>query len=159
MRHNLDRPIPFTIPYHPQENEYFCGPAVVQMALGYFGITAAQADIAAIAHTNETVGTSTTGLVEALSHFGLSTRAGEHKALKDIAAALSKKRLPIVCFTEPEWKWGHFAVVGGLGEHSIHLSDPDPDNREYAMDLSQFLPLWKDDVFTHTTRWLAIVSR
>ena len=46
-----------SVPLYKQENNYYCGPASVQMVLKYFGYTATQSKLGSIMNTNSSDGT------------------------------------------------------------------------------------------------------
>ncbi len=57
------------VPYHKQDNEYYCGPAVLQMVFNYFGYFKSQNLLADGAGTNEEIGTTNQNMIKtAVSH-------------------------------------------------------------------------------------------
>jgi len=143
-----------------QINPYFCGPAVIVTVLAAHGIRATQRKAAQLADTNKTVGTSTKGLVSALGHFGLVVKAAHGRGLRDIRRALRRGEHVVVCYTEPHTSSGHYAVVAGFGEDTIHLLDPDARGEApISFPLEEFEVRWKDEVFTHSKRWAAFITQ
>jgi ABC-type bacteriocin/lantibiotic exporter with double-glycine peptidase domain len=146
------------IPHILQENDYFCGPAIIAMVLGAFGRTITQQEAAALAQTNEEVGTPVEGLVGALKGLGVTVEAKEGTTLGEIEAALAGETICIVCYTEPVLEWGHYAIVEKIENGEIALIDPDARTGTTSMMLDEFERRWKDPLFTKSERWAAFVS-
>ncbi|HRY62185.1 MAG TPA: cysteine peptidase family C39 domain-containing protein, partial [Candidatus Paceibacterota bacterium] len=60
------RAIKLDIPFVKQINDYFCGPAALQMVFGYFNCEKPQVELAEIMNTKENVGTKKKKMVEAV---------------------------------------------------------------------------------------------
>lgn len=146
------------IPFVRQKNDYFCGPAVLAMALRALGIRATQQEAARRAGTTKKNGTSAKGLIAALKSFGVRAEAGNRKTFADIKQALKKNRIVIVCYTEKHWDWGHYAVVKKIGTKTIQLIDPAERHGKSAVAIVEFKKRWKDPLFTKTVRWAAFVG-
>ncbi|HVV14944.1 MAG TPA: cysteine peptidase family C39 domain-containing protein [Candidatus Paceibacterota bacterium] len=146
------------IPHVLQENDYFCGPAIIAMTLGAFGRTITQQEAAVLAQTNEEVGTPIEGLVGALKGLGLSVDAAEKRTIDDLAAAVSEEKVCVVCYTEPVLEWGHYAIVEKIEKGAITLIDPDSRTGTTSLVLEEFERRWKDPLFTKSERWAAFVS-
>jgi len=140
-----------------QINNHFCGPAVVVTTLRAFGIHATQRQIARIARTKKSVGTSTKELVSVLRRFGVHVTDGDGNTLNKIRKEI-QKRVVIVCYTEPHQEEGHYGIVAGFKGKNILIYTP--DERGYApisIPIKEFESRWKDPLFTKTIRWAAIV--
>jgi ABC-type bacteriocin/lantibiotic exporter with double-glycine peptidase domain len=146
------------IPHVQQENDYFCGPAIIVMVLSAYGQKISQQEAASLARTNEEVGTSIEGLVSTLGVKGFSVDAAENRTINDILAALKKEQLCVVCYTEPVLEWGHYALVETLAGNEITLLDPDSRTGKTSMVLEEFERRWKDPLFTKTLRWAAFIE-
>jgi ABC-type bacteriocin/lantibiotic exporter with double-glycine peptidase domain len=125
-----------------------------------YDIRTTQRKVAQLADTNKTTGTSTKGIVSALGHFGLRVVAMNGRTLTDIRRALARGTRVVVCYTEPYLDSGHYAVVAGFQGGKILLLSPDERGTlPLAMPIKEFQKRWKDDVFTHSKRWAAFVTR
>ena len=141
-----------------QINNYFCGPAVIVTVLAAYNIHITQRKVARLARTNKTIGTSTKGLVRALRSFGVRVKAGK-STLENIRRDFRSGVTVIVCYTEPYYDSGHFAIVAGFRGRNILLLSPDErGNRATAMALKEFQERWKDPLFTRSRRWAAYVQ-
>ena len=58
------------VPYYKQNNEYYCGPAVLQMVFNYFGYLKKQDVLADDANTNEEVGTTNQNMIKTATENG-----------------------------------------------------------------------------------------
>ena len=151
-----------TISYFPSENDDYCGPAVLQMVLAAFGISKTQDELAIEAGTPRTpeAGTAPAAMVRVLKSYGLSVDAGESQNLLEVSKALQRDAIPIVCFTEPTWEWGHYAIVADVTEREVFLCDPDTDRGAcHAMAREEFERRWHDHQFTKTNKWAAYASK
>ena len=141
-----------------QENEYYCGPAVLQAVLGQFSITATQTEIAKIAGTTAETGTSTEGMTRVLEHHGLALDAGERRTPEDIRSALASEKIVIVCWTERHLEEGHYSIVSEVSDEEITLFDPAEESRQTRMSVEEFEKRWRDPLFTKTERWMMAVE-
>ena len=146
------------IPFFKQENEYYCGPAIIQMIAGAYGLSISQQEAARIADTTEADGTMTHNLVEALRGLGASVGEGDDKNLEDIRKALAEDAIVVVCYTEPIEEWGHYAIVQKLDGEKIVLIDPDARTGSTTLMIDEFERRWQDPLFTKSTRWAAFVT-
>lgn len=148
------------IPFFPQKNEHYCGPAVGQMILAAYGIESSQDALAREMKTPVTPheGTLPKNLIATLRTHGLVVRTGQHKTLRTLAAALKRNELVLVCYTEPVEEWGHYSIVKEISDATIVLLDPDSRTGTTSMLLKEFERRWRDPLFTNTTRWAAFVA-
>jgi ABC-type bacteriocin/lantibiotic exporter with double-glycine peptidase domain len=146
------------IPFSRQQNTFYCGPAIIKMTLGAHGMQITQKEAARRAQTNRTHGTVPSNLVQVFRDAGFKVRAGERQNLKTVAKALEKDAIVIVCYTEPIMEWGHYAIVKEISDGKVKLIDPDARTGRTAMLIPEFNRRWHDHLFTHTTRWAAIVE-
>jgi ABC-type bacteriocin/lantibiotic exporter with double-glycine peptidase domain len=143
-----------------QHNDYYCGPAVLQMVGAAFDKHLTQHEAAQLAQTTAETGTSTKNLLRALEHIGLTVRAGDNQSIADIKAAQAAGDLAIVCFTERSYDWGHYAVVDTVTDTHVSLIDPAETQEEHTpFTIQEFEERWKDPLFTHTDHWAAFVSK
>src|SRR3989344_6188386 len=135
------------IPFFHQRTEYYCGPAIIQMVLAIYGIRVTQRKIAWHAKTDKMfgkatgkeTGTSIHNMLRTLRIFGVIVQAGNNRTTTGIKRALKQNKLVIVCFTEREYSWGHYAFVLGFKGSYIKLLDPaEHMGRGKSMTTSEF---------------------
>lgn len=142
-----------------QINNDYCGPAVLKIILSAQGVSITQKEAALLAGTTRANGTSPQGLVKALRAHGLSVTGGNNRSIADLKSATQNGVVPVVCFTERHFSWGHYAIVLGFKGRYIELLDPAEKNgKGEPMSVTEFAKRWKDPLFTHTNRWAAFVS-
>lgn len=147
------------IPFFKQINSDYCGPAVLQMILCARGIKITQKKAAALAHTSRARGTMPTGLVAALRKNGLMVAVKSGCTIRDLKRALAGHKLPIVCYTERRWNWGHYSIVLGFKGNHIILQDPAEHLGKHApFTTKEFEKCWEDPKFTKSDHWAAFVQ-
>lgn len=147
------------IPFFKQKNDYYCGPATLQMTLAHFGVkVSSQDELAKAAKTNKKTGTSALNLVRALRLYKMGVRAGNGKTLPALTQALHEDKVVIICYTEPILEWGHYAIVERITDKRITLIDSDARTGKTSLMLDEFMQRWHDPLFTKTKRWAAFVS-
>ncbi len=143
-----------------QRTNYYCGPAVIQMAASVLGKRITQHEAAKLARTTERVGTSLANLVAALRKLGTTVDESQHRTIGDIKRAIKKGEVVIVCFTERHFNWGHYAIVAGFKKNYIELIDPAEKLGTGApMTVKEFEKRWQDPLHTKSVRWAAFVSQ
>src|SRR3989344_2310259 len=129
------------IPYQKQENDYYCGPAVLSSLLGYFGKNLSQKEIAKLTKTKPPPhGTENHEMAKMSKKFGFYSKAKRNATIKDIEQIL-KKYPVIINYIEPEEDVGHFAIVLELTKNSIILSDP-WHGPKFKITQEEFLKRW-----------------
>ncbi|MBI4281836.1 C39 family peptidase [Candidatus Uhrbacteria bacterium] len=124
-----------------------CGPASLQMVLGYFGIKTIQKHIAHIAKTTEADGTSHKGMIRALRSYDFLVRTKRNTtSFDDLRFYVNKKRLPVIVnwystFNPPAC--GHYSVVVAINRSTITLMDPEIAKHR-TMRLVDFNQIWFD---------------
>ena len=143
--------------YKKQENEYFCGPAIVQMILGSFGKKMSQRRLALLLKTNARTGTSNAALGRIIRKFGGYIDAHSQGSLGEIRLHLRRGNPVIVNYREPEEDVGHFAIVVGITRSSIFLLDPWHGSR-FRLSLTYFSSHWFGQFQGRSQQWLMAVS-
>jgi ABC-type bacteriocin/lantibiotic exporter with double-glycine peptidase domain len=150
-----------------QRTEYYCGPAILQIILAAYGIRKTQRELARLAKTDKEygratgheTGTSIANRTRVLRSFGVTVDANNYRTISDIKRALAEKKIPIICFTERQENWGHYALVIGFKDGSIQLLDPaEPQGTGKPMTVTEFKNRWRDPLHTKTEQWAAFVS-
>jgi len=162
-----------SVPFHYQTNEYYCGPAALEMVFDYYGGDILQIEIADVARTHPYV-TFTDELRRAAHFSNLSTSLGDE--LPHSISGYSARRVGYVAFEQwgltiddlktlvdegeplivlmwwtPSKVYGHYRVVLGYNETHIIMHDPwnkDSWGGKYGganttMTYSLFLDLWE----------------
>jgi ABC-type bacteriocin/lantibiotic exporter with double-glycine peptidase domain len=154
------------IPFFHQRTDYYCGPAIIQMVLGAYGIRITQREAARLAKTDKEsgratgkeTGTSTKNLLKTLRDFGLRTEAHNGRTIKELKGALKTDLIVIVCYTESKEEWGHYAIVKGFRTRTIMFIDPDAHTAHTPMKLREFKKRWQDPLHTKSKQWAAFID-
>lgn len=132
------------MPYHAQETDFYCGPAVAQMALERQGVRLSQQELAEKLGTTEALGTTLAQLRRVFSAYGFDAAPKNGATLPDIARALRKGKTVIVGYIEPQGETPHYALVTSYQGGVLHLSDPWlGENVQIAQE--KFERRWRDD--------------
>ncbi|MDB5225501.1 MAG: hypothetical protein JWL87_453 [Candidatus Adlerbacteria bacterium] len=149
------------IPFYRQENEGYCGPAVLQMALAALGTDLSQKELAEEAYTplnDPDHGTEVADMVRVLEAHGARVQAQNGTALADVAAALEAGKIAVIAFTERHYGWGHYSIIKKIDATHVHLLDPDEDSGGEPMAREEFESRWQDPKHTKTDHWAAFVG-
>ena len=134
---------PKSFPYRKQETDFYCGPAIVQMALATQGTDISQNELAASMGTSEH-GTPLTEIERVLALHGFVTIRKNNAAWEDIDDALQKGMMVIIGYVEPEEEVAHYSFVASTNDEAIYFVDPlfGPD---FTMSREEFEKRWRDD--------------
>lgn len=125
-----------------QENEAYCGPAVVQLVLRRFGVELAQRDIAKELETDMVVGTSASELQKFFEKRGLAVERKNNATWEELQTAPARG-VAIVGYIEPEGD-PHYAVVKSADHQAITLADPWHGD-DFVLPKEEFLKRWVDN--------------
>lgn len=150
------------VPHHYQVNDYYCGPASLEMVFDFYGPDIPQWEIADAALTSYLHGTFTYGMRRAAHFSNLSRSRGDE--LPWSITGYSQRKLGYAAFehggfTMDELKWlinegypiiiatwlgyfGHFRVVVGYNGTHVGLRDP-LWHQIVKMTHTQFLRVWE----------------
>jgi uncharacterized protein YvpB len=162
-----------SVPLHYQSNNYYCGPAALEMVFDYYGEDISQTEIADVARTHP-YETYTTELRRAAHFSNLSTSLGDEMSgsitgysarkigyaafekwgltVDDLKALIDKgEPLIVLMWWTPSKVYGHYRVVVGYNETHIVMHDPWNKNlwggtyggANTSMTYSTFLDLWE----------------
>jgi tetratricopeptide (TPR) repeat protein len=130
------------VPFYPQE-QYYCGPASLAMALGWSGVSLTPDEVAAQVYTPGREGTFASDIVAAARRNG--RLAVEVRELDDLLAELAAGH-PAIVFQNlrlsvfPQW---HFAVVIGYDLNQRQLILRSGTTRRLVMPLDAFENTWR----------------
>ncbi len=133
------------IPYFKQENEYYGGPAVVEMILATKDVTRTQSEIADIMGTTQAKGTELSTIQNILAAHGFLTERTNDATLEEIIEALVVKRMVIVGYIDPDNNaLAHYAIVREITDSSIILIDP-LHGENFTLARDDFESRWRDN--------------
>jgi hypothetical protein len=139
------------VPFYPQE-QFYCGPASLAMALSWSGVPAMPDDLVAEVYTPARQGTFAPDIVAAARRKGRV--AVEVNELDDLLAELAAGH-PVIVFQSlrlsvfPQW---HFAVAVGYDLNERQLILRSGTNRRLVMPLDAFENTWR-----RTDYWALVV--
>lgn len=129
------------IPFVRQINDYFCGPASLEMIFGYFNCEKSQCELAKIMGTKEIVGTEKDKMVKAVHEHDFHYYEKNNSDFDEISRLLKNKVPVIVNFIEPSDNESHYAVVAGLTCREIIFADP-WNGKDFKMTREDFFKRW-----------------
>lgn len=141
--------------YHRfQEKEGWCGPAVIQMILGFCGIEKNQTEIAKDVYL-PWWGTNQQILVAYLSKFFSKIGFFESANFDNISEHLNRGHLIIVDWWDDFTKkgeGGHYSIVGDFDPNTKKLTFIDPSNERggiWTLSSDEFKSKWYDTLDVH----------
>ena len=149
--------IKINIPFVKQINDYFCGPASLQMLFNYHNCTKTQEELAEIMGTEKAVGTKKKNMIKAVKRHGFHYCAKENSYIEEIENFLKNKIPVVVNFIEPSDDDSHYAVVIGSDKDEFIFSDPwNGDN--FRLLKKEFLKRWYG-FEDNRKKWMLAISR
>jgi predicted double-glycine peptidase len=136
-----DMSIKINLPFNRQINDYYCGPASLQMVFGFLGLNKNQSDLAFLMNTKEDVGTRKSKMVDAVSAHDLHYCEMYNASIRDVSELVSLKVPTVVNFIEPSENDSHYAVIVGMDKKNIILADPWNGNN-FQFSKKDFLSRW-----------------
>jgi ABC-type bacteriocin/lantibiotic exporter with double-glycine peptidase domain len=136
-----------------QESLYkgYCGPAVLKMILGYYGIEKSEEELAELVGATNYNGTDDKSISKVLKKFELNCEVKNNSNFLDIQKYLDSD-IPVIVdwFTRGRADYpdsavadGHYSIVVGLDDKFIYLQDPEIGKlRKLARN--DFLKVWFD---------------
>lgn len=120
-------------PFQETLNASMCGPASLKIVLEYYGVEAAEKELAKMAGWNKDLGIDDKGIKEAANSFGFKVKIKNKSSYRDIQNWLNKG-VPVIVnwftrgrndYSDSETADGHYSVVAGLNDRFIYLQDPE----------------------------------
>jgi ABC-type bacteriocin/lantibiotic exporter with double-glycine peptidase domain len=140
------------IPYRRQKNDYYCGPAVLQMVFAYYGMRIPQPTLAKELKTTRKAGSARAAMKRAAAARGFVLHARSGARIGDIRRKLAKGIPVIVNYVETGNNEGHYAVVTSLSQGRIRMQDP-YHGAGFTMDIGHFVGRWHNERKT-VRRWM-----
>lgn len=138
-------------PFQETLSEGMCGPASLKIVLGYYGVEKSETELAELCGHDRKLGTDAAGIRRAAESLGFEVEIKNGSSFEDMEAWLAKD-VPVIVdwftrgrqdYPESEVADGHYSVVAGLDEESIHLQDPEI-GRMRRIKREDFLRVWFD---------------
>ncbi|MFA6909441.1 MAG: cysteine peptidase family C39 domain-containing protein [Patescibacteria group bacterium] len=144
------------IPYYKQKNAYFCGPAVMQMILAYYGIRTTQTALARRMRTNTRRGTTYRMMIATARRYGLRLTTNRRGTLRQLKRE-SSLYPTCVEYAERDNNEAHYAIIKVVQKDRIILYDP-YFGKDYILPRSEFLARWRDAWGTQGIRFRWMMS-
>jgi len=153
-------------PFQETLHGSFCGPAVIKMVLGYYGIEKTETEVAELSNKDDSLGISDQDIKRVLEDAGLKVEIKNFASFEDIQSVLDKKAPVIVNwltrgrydYEEDDVADGHYSVVCGLDEDNIYLQDPEIGRMRTILK-EDFIRVWFDFTSDHIEKWEDLVVR
>lgn len=148
------------IPFHAQETDYTCGPAVLRMVFEFFGITKSEKWLTQKLDTNSIIGTSHQALIRIATEEGFYCYVNSNSDFFEIIHFVKLGLPVIVDFKEPTEEEGHYAVVSRVSKFlktAIYLNDP-YNGKDIKLSEKEFLSRWYDPL-TKSKNWIMVLSK
>lgn len=139
-----------------QPDNYSCGPTCLAMVLDFFGRTYERDALVEQCKTKPGRGTDNHALVFAIVSHGLCAHTRQNATVEHIKEHLHDKAAIIINYFNPVSKVGHFAVVQGVDEKHIYLSDP-KNGDGYHLSHETFTTHWHNHSKT-LDAWMVTIA-
>lgn len=150
-------------PYQEKLGAGYCGPAVLKMILGYYGIEKSEDELAQLAGTTLYLGTSNEAIKQVLEQHGLTVEIKNNSTFEDIEQWL-KKGVPVIvdwfssALELTDTADGHYSVVVGLNATHIYIQDPETGGLR-TFRRGDFMRVWFDFKGESITSWVDMIVR
>jgi ABC-type bacteriocin/lantibiotic exporter with double-glycine peptidase domain len=140
-----------------QENDYFCGPAILQAVLERQGVYLSQQELAKLAKTDSKEGTSPLQMFHVLKKYNMEVSLTTKLNLSQMKQLLrEKKSLILLIDFEQE---SHWVVLDSFDGSQFKLLDPWFENNDFLyMSEKQLLAAWKTNFKGQVIKNLALVA-
>lgn len=151
---------------YKQSNTSLCGPAVIKIILKFYGIKAAEREIAKrCGHTYE-LGCTDLQMKEAIESYGLKCNIYNKSTLEDLEYWIGNG-MPVIVdwfsggISVDEAANGHSSIVVGIDDKKVMLNDPQKDAYKIVrMPRQDFMRVWFDWRYDpYITTWKNMVLR
>lgn len=139
-----------------QPDNFSCGPTCLAMVMDFFGKSYERDVLVELCKTKPGRGTENHALVFAIVSQGLCAHTFQNATLDDIRLYLHRKAAVIVNYFNPISHVGHFAVVQGIDDERIYLSDP-KNGDGYNLSHEEFLSHWHNHART-LNAWMVMIA-
>ncbi len=126
------------------------------MVLDFFGKSYERDCLLELCKTKPKKGTDNDALVEAAQSHGLCAHEEANATLACLKKHLHEKAAVIVNYFNPRSRVGHFAVVQGLDDMHVYLSDP-KNGDGYSLSHEMFVTHWHNHTKT-IDAWMVVIA-
>lgn len=151
----LGKPVVIPVPYHEQETQFTCGPAVLKMILQYHGEYMGERRLRRYTKTSPKTGTNHQELITASRKLGYHCFVKQNARPYDVKSFINRGLPTIINWQEPDTKEGHYSVIFGYTADYFYVHDPYKPRRK-VIPIKALLPLWHDG---GQQRWFMIASK
>ncbi|NQV88500.1 MAG: peptidase C39 family protein [Parcubacteria group bacterium] len=145
------------VPFYEQDTNYTCGPAVLQMAMSFFGHLKSEKFLTKKAKTT-TDGTGHRGLINAAIKEGFYCYANNNSSINEIRHFIGLGMPIIVHYREPSDEDDHYAIVTGFKNDEIILNDP-WNGPSFRLKIKDFIERWYGLVGRRLHKqWILVIS-
>lgn len=141
------------VPDVMQSQSWSCGAGSFRAVLGYYGLSAVEANLIVMLNTTPSHGTYPWDMVNASEKLGFSAHWRENVTLDEIHASL-EQGIPVIIdgqrfrtankTWDDTWETGHYMVVIGLDDRNVYLEDPALIGSRLSVPRDTFVSLWHD---------------
>ena len=146
------------IKYHPQQEDYSCGPACLRMIFNHLGKEYSEEKMIALCKTMPKTGTSHEKIIEVLKNEEIAFFTKTNSSIKQLISLIDKSFPVIVNYYDDESNEGHYSIVSGYDkkEKKIIMADPYKGN-DYEVEWSKFRKLWHNGNNT-SKKWILVIG-
>lgn len=139
-----------------QKADHLCGPACLESLLGFYGVQAAQEELATLCGTSEADGTPPEHLARGLSALGFSMQERTGATWEELRA-LTEQGTPVLVgwftdFEEPGDE--HYSIAYNVTDTDIYMMDPEIGG-ERVLPKEDFLRRW---AITEPFNWYVTIA-
>jgi len=141
------------VPDVMQSQTWSCGAGSFRAVLGYYGLSAVEANLIEMLNTTSTHGTYPWDIVNASEKLGFPAQWRENVTLDEVRASL-EQGVPVIIdgqrFRDENTSWddtwdtGHYMVIIGLDDKNVYLEDPAVIGSRLSVPRDTFVSLWHD---------------
>jgi predicted double-glycine peptidase len=138
-----------------QTNLNNCGPASLQMVLGYFKTIDTQKRLSKRLHTNSDVGTNVGPMIHEARRQGFYCYVNNHATVSEIRYFIARHLPVIVLYIEQADDMEHYSVIRGFKGKTFFISDPWSGN--IKIKENEFVERWHDKSMKFD-KWMMVLS-
>lgn len=147
--------VKISVKHKYQTNVNNCGPASLQMVLGYFKTIETQKRLSRRLGTNDDVGTDIGEMILEGRRQGFYCYANDNAIVSEIRYYVARKLPVIVRYIEASDDADHYSVVYGFKGKTLLIADP--WNGKIKIEEDEFIERWHDRPLKHKN-WLLVLS-
>jgi ABC-type bacteriocin/lantibiotic exporter with double-glycine peptidase domain len=138
-----------------QTNLNNCGPASLQMVLGYFKTIETQKRLSKRLKTNSDVGTNVSAMINEARRQGFYCYVNNDTVVSEIRYFIARHLPVIILYIEQADNMEHYSVIRGFKGKTFFISDPWSGN--IKIKEAEFIARWHDKSLKFNN-WLMVLS-